>query len=338
MTAEGFEPLLEFAYTSKLTFTKENVLELRNCASVLGFKNLDKACFDFLLPKFFDSSRSTTKIQRKQCCKIKCCKARETLATGDDVADENKTLPQPSVSRLQEKEQSLPSSTPTEDATRSHNVQSDKHTDYYSLCPKYRKFQIACGKERACLDVCGLETAPESLARPEDNCPLNCLPCSSNEDCSRSSIWELAKQEIGSRVSGTDDAEAAFSCYSKSEACPPDRSNTPRSKEEIEVAKQLSVWPDVCPVLTSPSDLVLAEKPSNLKCPDWHLDPKAVECPFLQSFGAVGAQLHDVEGGATSQGSPYEPSNQSGEDSDSVDTEGDSESYNSQRILEVRAG
>lgn len=325
VTAEGFEPLLEFAYTSKLAFIKENVLELRNCASVLGFKNLDKACFDFLLPKFFDSSRGTTKIQRKQCCKTKCCKVRETLATRGDVIDENKTLPQPSQSH------SLPSSTPTEDATGSHNVQSDKHTDY-SLCPKYRKFQIACRKERPCLDVCGLETVPVSLARPEDNCPLNYLPCSSNGDCSQSSIWDsgdLAKQEI-SHVSGTNDAETAFSCYSNTEACPPEQSNTQRSKEEMEVAKQLSVWPDICPIQASPSGLGLAEKPSNLKCPNWHL-----ECPFLQSFGAVGAQLHDVEGGATPQGSPYVPSNQSGEDSDSLDTEGDSESYNSEQILEM---
>lgn len=326
VTVEGFEPLLEFAYTSKLTFTKENVLDLRNCASVLGFKNLDKACFDFLLPKFFDSSRSTSKIQRKQCCKTKCCKALESLATRDDVTDENKTLP--SQSQLQEKE---PSSTPTEDATGSQNVQSDKHTDYSLLCPKYRKFQIACGKERPCLDACGLETTPVPLARPKDNCPLNCLPCSSNEACSQASIWDSANQEM-SHVSGTDDAGTAFSCYSNIEACPPEQSNSLRSREEIEVAKQLTVLPDICPTQASPSGTGLAEKPSNLGCPNWQLDPRALECPFLQSFGAVGAQLHDVEGGATSQGSPYVPSNQSGEDSDSVDTEGDSE-----KLYEVRA-
>jgi len=58
----------------------------------------------------------------------------------------------------------------------------------------------------------------------------------------------------------------------------------------------------------------------------------------MQSFGAVGAQLHDGEGGSTSQGSPYLPSNQSGEDSDSFDTEGDSESYSSERVCEVRSG
>ncbi|KAA0703970.1 Transcription regulator protein BACH1 BTB and CNC -like protein 1 [Triplophysa tibetana] len=334
VTTEGFEPLLEFAYTSKLTFTKENVLELRNCATVLGFKNLDKACFDFLLPKFFDSRKSTSKFQRKQCCKTRCCKAREALATGDDVTDENKTLPQTLQSQLQEKEQSLPSSMPTEDATGSQNVQSNKHTDYSFLCPKYRKFQIACGKTRPCLDACAIETVPVALARPKDNCPLNCLPFSTIEDCSKSSTLDLASRELPN-VSGTDDGGTAFSCYSNFEACPAKQSNSLRSIEEIEVAKQLTVMPDTCPTQTSPSGLGLAEKALNLKCPNWQLDPMALDCPFFQSFGAVGAQLHDVEGGDTSQGSTYVPSNQSGEDSDSVDTEGDSESYCSERLLEM---
>lgn len=335
MTTEGFEPLLEFAYTAKLIFTKENVLELRNSASVLGFKNLDKACFDFLLPKFFDSSKSTSKFQRKQCCKTRCCKAREALATGDDVTDEN--IPQPSQSQLQEKEQSLPSSMPTEDATGSQNVQSNKHTDYAFLCPKYRKFQIACGKTRPCLDACGIETVPVPLARPKDNCALNCLPFSSNEDCNKSSTWDLASREM-SNVSGTDDVGTAISCYSNFEACPAEQSNSLRSIEEIEVAKQLTVMPDTFPTQASSSGLILAEQALNFKCPNWQLDPMALDCPFFQSFGAVGAQLHDVEGRDTAQGSPYVPSNQSGEDSDSVDTEGDSESYSSERLLEVRAG
>ncbi|TRY66191.1 hypothetical protein DNTS_028301, partial [Danionella cerebrum] len=52
VTVEGFEPLLQFAYTAKLHFTKENILEIRRCAKFLGFQNLDDACFEFLIPKF----------------------------------------------------------------------------------------------------------------------------------------------------------------------------------------------------------------------------------------------------------------------------------------------
>lgn len=340
VTAEGFEPLLEFAYTSKLNFTKENVLELRNSASVLGFKNLDKACFDFLLPKFFDSSRSASNIQRKRCCKTKCCKGREALVSRDDVIDENKTILQPSQSRLQEKEASHPSSTPTEDVKGSDNAQTEKHTAYSLLCPKYRKFQIACGKERSCPDVCGLESVPTSLARTEDSCPLSCLPCVSNGDCSQTSqsICESGDldNEGMSFISGTDDAERAINYNSNTESCPSYQSNTIRSREEIEVAKQLTVWPDVCPTQASPSSLATVEKTSRCQM-NCQLDPMTIDCPFLQSFGAVGAQLHNVDFGTTSQGSPYMPSNQSGEDSDSFDTEGDSESYSNEKLSEVRA-
>ncbi|XP_051973381.1 transcription regulator protein BACH1-like [Xyrauchen texanus] len=387
VTAEGFEPLLEFAYTSKLIFTKENVLEIRNCASVLGFKNLDKACFDFLLPKFFDSSRSASTVPRKQCCKTKCCRSRDTelsLINKEDVNDDGKSLLQPSQFQFKEKEPTCPSSAPIEDAPGScHNVQSENNIDYSLLCPKYRKFQIACGKERSCLDVCGLETSPVSLEKTDDNCSLVCFPYSSNEyikeiskcsktslnededsllskycapsicgpcspcmgqpllqDCSKSTqsicVSEVSAKQDMPFCSEMNDAESTVRCKSDMENCFPDQSNTLRSKEEIEVARQLTFWPDFCPIQGSPSGLGLVGKPSNFNClKSWHLDPNAEECPFLQDFGAVGAQLHDGEGGSMSQGSPYVPSNQSGEDSDSFDTEGDSESYSSERVCEI---
>ncbi|KAK9968293.1 hypothetical protein ABG768_002626 [Culter alburnus] len=367
VTSEGFEPLLDFAYTSKLIFTKENVLEIRNCASVLGFKNLDKACFDFLLPKFFDSSRNTSKVQKK-CCKTKCCKSRGAELSSvnkDDVIDEDKSLLQPSQIDLKAKETSCPPSVAIEDVAK--GCYSGKETDYSLLCPKYRKFQIACGKERSCLDVC--DSTPMSLDKTDDDCPLSCLPCSSNEDCketfacnktppaddedsllpeccplisgpctgqpsfptfneSAHSICDsgdLAKRGM-SPHSGIDDAERTYMEFRD------DQSNEQRSREEIEVAKQLTFWTDSCQA--SPSGLGLVAKASNcLK--SWYLDPRALECPFMQNFGAVGAQLHDGEGGSTSQGSPYLPSNQSGEDSDSFDTEGDSESYSSERVCEM---
>ncbi|XP_043106612.1 transcription regulator protein BACH1b [Puntigrus tetrazona] len=352
VSSEGFEPLLDFAYTSKLIFTKENVLEIRNCASVLGFKNLDKACFDFLLPKFFDSSRNASKVQRK-CCKTKCCKSRGaeiSSVDGHDTVDEDKSLLQPSQLQLEVKEPSCPPSVAIEDVGKSCHGQED--TDYSFLCPKYRKFQIACGKERSCLDAC--DSKPMSLDKTEE-CPLNCLPCSSNEDgkemlsCEKtpedSPLPECCPLNPGPRTgqpllaicnestqsvcdSGPEDAVRP---YAELKA---DRCGEQRSSEEIEVAKQLTFWPDSCQA--SRSDLGLVTKPLNLNClKSCHPDPRAVECPFLQNFGAVGAHLYDGEGGPTSQGSPYVPSNQSGEDSDSFDTEGDSESYSSERVCEM---
>lgn len=355
ITSEGFEPLLEFAYTSKLLFTKENVLEIRNCASVLGFKNLDKACFDFLLPKFFDSNRGTSKVQRK-CCKIKCCKSRGAELNPNNATDEDKSPIQPSQLQPKRKEPYCPPSVAIEDVGKSFN--SVRDTDYSLLCPKYRKFQIACGKERSCLDVCG--STPMSLDKTYD-CSLNCLPCTSNktpitededsllpecsplnpDPCTDQPSFPACNESAQSMCdsgdsdkpgmlpqSGLDHTERADMEFKE------DQSNGERSTEEIEVARQLTFWTDSGQL--SPSGLGLVDKPSGLNClKTCYLDPRAVECPFVLSFGAVGAQLHDGEGGSVSQGSPYVQSNQSGEDSDSFDTEGDSESYSSERVREM---
>ncbi|XP_018610905.1 transcription regulator protein BACH1b isoform X2 [Scleropages formosus] len=80
VTVAGFDPLLQFAYTAKLLFTKENILEIRNCAIFLGFRNLDKACFEFLIPKFFDSSKSTPTVHRKSRWKSKCCMEKSSVS------------------------------------------------------------------------------------------------------------------------------------------------------------------------------------------------------------------------------------------------------------------
>uniref|UniRef100_A0A8C5ENM6 BTB domain-containing protein n=1 Tax=Gouania willdenowi TaxID=441366 RepID=A0A8C5ENM6_GOUWI len=56
ITVNGFEQLLNFAYTSKLLCGKDNIHEIRNAASILGFRDLDDACFEFLLPKFMSET------------------------------------------------------------------------------------------------------------------------------------------------------------------------------------------------------------------------------------------------------------------------------------------
>uniref|UniRef100_A0A3B3ZNP0 BTB domain-containing protein n=1 Tax=Periophthalmus magnuspinnatus TaxID=409849 RepID=A0A3B3ZNP0_9GOBI len=58
VTVEGFEPLLHFAYTSKLLFTKENIHAIHSSTNILGFHNLELSCFDFLLPKFSEVKKN----------------------------------------------------------------------------------------------------------------------------------------------------------------------------------------------------------------------------------------------------------------------------------------
>ncbi|XP_067113858.1 transcription regulator protein BACH1b [Osmerus mordax] len=209
VTVGGFEPLLRFAYTSKLLFSKDNVHEIRNCAAILGFRDLDKACFDFLLPKFFTSARGP--IPQKPCCKTRC---RRRNSPGADLVVDNDTLlaeqgvevsfdtsSQPEVgeasSHISQSGNDVAGS-----ASRSTTLlpEADVHSDgmtsdYRLMCPKYRKFQLACGKE-----ACGLEKCPDSPAagsRKGCSRPLPCLSCLS---CPSSGVCESAMEHPGSQT------------------------------------------------------------------------------------------------------------------------------------------
>ncbi|KAG7484474.1 hypothetical protein MATL_G00049670 [Megalops atlanticus] len=153
VTVEGFEPLLQFAYTAKLLFTKENILEIRNCATILGFHNLDKACFEFLIPKFFDSNRSAQATQRKVCCKSKYWKERSSRARygsddDDDYKEESVEVDSPeALLKKQDAKGSGPSAKPTAEVSGNCDLMCPKlamPTDSSLLCPRYRKFQMAC--------------------------------------------------------------------------------------------------------------------------------------------------------------------------------------------------
>ncbi|CAL8266339.1 unnamed protein product [Merluccius merluccius] len=153
VTAAGFEPLLKFAYTSKLLFSKHDVLEVRNAASILGFKDLDKACFDFLLPKFFNSSRSSALCPRNICCKNKCKRrlAKEDNGLTNDISENEAKLVSDSSSDQEVgwldnqsgmgKTGIKKSPTPP---TSGMDKQPKETNDYFLQCPKYRKFQLAC--------------------------------------------------------------------------------------------------------------------------------------------------------------------------------------------------
>lgn len=137
VTVAGFEPLLKFAYTSKLLFSADNVAEIRNSASVLGFRDLDEACFDFLMPKF------SAPFLRKTCGKKKC-KGQLSMkgpGTGSkDVTCHDREVKPVADSSQQEVSQCCDESangkTESRNATNEHLWQ----------CPKYRR-QLACERE-----------------------------------------------------------------------------------------------------------------------------------------------------------------------------------------------
>ncbi|XP_041733044.2 zinc finger and BTB domain-containing protein 22, partial [Coregonus clupeaformis] len=80
VTAEGFEPLLQFSYTAKLLFTKDNILAIHRCARLLGFHNLETSCFDFLLPKFLEGSSRTT---AQEGGRGGCCQGRSQISSSN---------------------------------------------------------------------------------------------------------------------------------------------------------------------------------------------------------------------------------------------------------------
>ncbi|XP_061595273.1 transcription regulator protein BACH1b [Cololabis saira] len=139
VTAAGFEPLLSFCYTSKLHLDRDNVLEVRAAASVLGVPDLDEACFHFLLPKFLSPGEGGPPSGRKTCCQSGCRRRPLKESCGGPAAD-----PAP------RQEVPLDPHRPVNGAAEPTPAPAEVPggTDPRFLqCPKYRKFQLACGKE-----------------------------------------------------------------------------------------------------------------------------------------------------------------------------------------------
>lgn len=187
VTVAGFEPLLKFAYTSKLHFGKDDVLEIQNAVSILGFRDLDEACFDFLLPKFFSSNKGSAPFVRKTCCK-KTCKRQLSAEKGgtdsDEVPLDNKEVKPVADSSSQQDvtracSKSVSKITGSLNNAKSFGTAVEDMDGIFQQCPKYRKFQQAWRKE---LDT---EKSPADPVKPviEDGCFFSCFPCPSSAQC-----------------------------------------------------------------------------------------------------------------------------------------------------------
>ncbi|KAJ8280112.1 hypothetical protein GJAV_G00050680 [Gymnothorax javanicus] len=231
VTVEGFEPLLQFAYTAKLLFTKENIVEIHNCAEILGFHNLDKACFDFLIPKFFDHGKGTAGAQRKACGKTKCCQrkaSQENSGTSSDghKQEEERTGVEPSRAVLNNESDTAQSLSPapvSELPVACGPGCSDEHeqTDSSLLCPKYRKFQMACGKDRCCLEDCGPQVPPVPPAATTESRASPCLPCTSDEnnDVVSDSSVQIPQETVGLPQNVASSLAGCLTCAPGSSTC-----------------------------------------------------------------------------------------------------------------------
>ncbi|KAJ8412534.1 hypothetical protein AAFF_G00128700 [Aldrovandia affinis] len=225
VTVEGFDPLLQFAYTAKLLFTKTNILEIHKCATILGFHNLEKACFDFLIPKFFDSSRSAQVTQQKVCCKEYWKEKSSKVNTGADIDDDDDDYEEvKEESKDTDSLDPLPKKCTAKAPGPSTKTKEDDlictdiamPTDSTLLCPKYRKFQKACRKERFCPDRCSPQVPSSSSslapARKGHPSPLRICPIRDENEGLARSVFREQKTEMD-KVSENEAAVAAV--------CPP---------------------------------------------------------------------------------------------------------------------
>lgn len=141
VTAAGFEPLLKFAYTSKLLFNEDNVAEIRNSANALGFRDLEEACFDFLGPKC-SGGDGPAPFLRKTCCKKKCKLSMEKPGTGSEevTLDDREEKPVADSSSQQE------ASWCCDESANSKRESGNGTNQHFRQCPKYRR-QLACERE-----------------------------------------------------------------------------------------------------------------------------------------------------------------------------------------------
>ncbi|XP_051255423.1 transcription regulator protein BACH1 [Dicentrarchus labrax] len=235
VTVEGFEPLLQFAYTSKLPFTKENIHAIHSSAEFLGFHNLESACFDFLIPKFSEGKRTSQEVKRRACCQSRDASA----SVGSSVGS--------SQPKSFESHGSVPST-------------GDERTDFTSQCPQSAQGQSNSGEDHFCLENCGPQMAPLSLELTANGvCPMLSLPCPDSDKVDHSSQFcERDILEIGDvcNQSELSLADCGLPCelsttgdVNPPELIEPEGSNVKQTVETL--GAETNCNPSSCPLNTS---------------------------------------------------------------------------------------
>ncbi|KAJ8409759.1 hypothetical protein AAFF_G00218180 [Aldrovandia affinis] len=152
VTARGFAPLLQFAYTAKLLLSRENIQEVIRCADILRMHNLEDSCFRFL-----EAQLRSEEDGLLLCRKVASYPPSSAVLDDDNSEDESM---QPEVAKVASPRARLrpdalgPSRQP-DDERLAVAIPSDadgqldftKHgASDLPRCPKYRKYQWACAK------------------------------------------------------------------------------------------------------------------------------------------------------------------------------------------------
>ncbi|XP_006001584.1 transcription regulator protein BACH2 isoform X2 [Latimeria chalumnae] len=155
VTARGFCPLLQFAYTAKLLLSRENIQEVIRCAGFLRMHNLEDSCFRFLESQLLSNEDGlllcpkTTNRQQSQEDEISEEEEEETMeseaskipCSRERMCPENFAY-EPSNSVADKEQVTLPNS----DMSKDNSEDLDEDVIEITQCPKYRKYQRACTK------------------------------------------------------------------------------------------------------------------------------------------------------------------------------------------------
>lgn len=148
VTARGFAPLLQFAYTAKLLLSRENIQEVIRCAEFLHMHNLEDSCFRFL----------EAQLRSEEDGLVPCHKVAAEANNSDDESMQSE-VERPISPRVLRCADALTSfRRPDEDGLATAmpsdftggRLDFDQHgASDLPRCPKYRKYQWACNKHNS---------------------------------------------------------------------------------------------------------------------------------------------------------------------------------------------
>ncbi|XP_029451271.1 transcription regulator protein BACH2 isoform X1 [Rhinatrema bivittatum] len=151
VTARGFGPLLQFAYTAKLLLSRENIQEVIRCAEFLRMHNLEDSCFRFLQTQLLNSQDGLFLWKKEASCQ----RMHNTdNSDGEDETMESETSKilcprermhqEPFSSETSGRAACKEAVLPNSDTQRDGKDSLDK--DVVTRYPRYKKYQIACTK------------------------------------------------------------------------------------------------------------------------------------------------------------------------------------------------
>ncbi|XP_035472542.2 transcription regulator protein BACH2 isoform X1 [Scophthalmus maximus] len=136
VTARGFAPLLQFAYTAKLLLSRENIQEVIRCAEFLRMHNLEDSCFRFLEAQLRSEDDGLLPYNKV---------AAEATNSEDESMQSEAERPASPRARRRPDNDRLAIAVPGNFADG--RLDFDRHgVSDLPRCPKYRKYQWACNK------------------------------------------------------------------------------------------------------------------------------------------------------------------------------------------------